>query len=226
MNIAVIPARKGSKRIKDKNIKLFFNKPMIAWTILTLKKSKLFDQIIVTSDSLKILKIAKKYGADIVIKRSKLLSNDYTPTYPVIVDAINKITDIFLIENVCCVYPCNPFLNIKDMYKCFLLLKKSKNSFIFPIVRYSHPIQRALKLSNNFNLSYISERFTKKRTQDLSPSFYDAGQFYLATKSSWLNKKKKNLKAIEIPSWRAHDIDNFSDWKRAEILFKSKIFKS
>ena len=226
MNIAIIPARKGSKRIINKNIKFFFNKPMIAWTILALKKSKLFDKIIVTSDSLKILKISKKFGADFFIKRSKLLSNDYTPTYPVILDAINKIGDRFLIKNVCCVYPCNPFLDIKDIYKCFSLLNNNKNSFIFPIVRYSHPIQRALKLGRSFNLSYISKKFINKRTQDLTPSFYDAGQFYLATKNSWLSKKNKNLKAIEIPSWRAHDIDNLSDWKRAEILFRYKIFKS
>jgi pseudaminic acid cytidylyltransferase len=225
MNIAIIPARKGSKRIKNKNIKFFFNKPMIAWTLLSLKKSKLFDKIIVTSDSTKILKISKRFGADIIIKRSKLLSNDHTPTYPVILDAIKKIKDIFLIKNICCVYPCNPFLEIMDIHKSFSLLKKNKNSYIFPVARYSHPIQRALKLEKGLNLSYIFRKYVNTRTQDLSPSFYDAGQFYLATKNTWLNNKNKNKKAIEIPSWRVHDIDNLSDWKRARMLFKYEILK-
>lgn len=225
MNIVIIPARKGSKRIKNKNIKFFFGKPMIAWTLLVLKKSKLFDKIVVTSDSSKILKISKRFGADIIIKRSKLLSNDHTPTHPVILDAVKKIEDMFLIKNICCVYPCNPFLEIADIHKCFSLLKKNKESFIFPVVRYSHPIQRALKLEKSKNLSYISQKYINTRTQDLIPSFYDAGQFYLATKNTWINKKNKNRKAIEIQSWRVHDIDNISDWKRAEILFQSKMFR-
>ena len=225
MNIAIIPARKGSKRIKNKNIKLFFKKPMIAWTILLLKKSKLFGKIIVTSDSFKILKIAKKFGADILLKRSKLLSNDHVPTHPVILDAIKKTENAFSINNIFCVYPCNPFLEISDIRKCLRLLEKNKNSYVFPVVRYSHPIQRALKLDRNLNISYISKKFSNSRTQDLKASFFDAGQFYCAKKKTWLSKKKKMLKAIEIPDWRVHDIDNLSDWKRAQISFKYKILK-
>ena len=91
MNIAIIPARAGRKRIKNKNIKKFISDPMIGLTIKKLKFTKLFKKIVVTSDSDQILNIAKSYGADVLIKRSNDLSDDHTPTVPVILDAINKL---------------------------------------------------------------------------------------------------------------------------------------
>ena len=90
MKVAVIPARFGSKRIKKKNIKIFYSKPIIYWTIKKIRESKLFDFICVSSDSDKILNIAMKYGVEILIKRPKNLSGDRTPTKPVIIHAINE----------------------------------------------------------------------------------------------------------------------------------------
>ena len=117
MNIAIIPARGGSKRIKKKNIKIFFSKPMIYWTIDILKKSKLFKKIYVTTDSSDIRKIAKKYGALVPFLRNSDLADDQTPTLPVIRDAIKRIVVNNKIKNVCCVYPCSPFVTTKDLKK-------------------------------------------------------------------------------------------------------------
>ena len=91
MKIAIIPARGGSKRIKNKNIKEFHGKPIIAWSIETALKSKCFDKIIVSTDSEKIKKIAEKYGAEIPFLRPKNLSDDYTPTAPVISHSIKYL---------------------------------------------------------------------------------------------------------------------------------------
>ena len=91
MKIAIIPARGNSKRIKRKNIKKFYNKPIIQWTIEKLKKSKLFDLIIVSSEDNEILKISKKSKCDLVIKRPKKLSGDNVTTIAVIKHAIKKI---------------------------------------------------------------------------------------------------------------------------------------
>jgi len=220
MDIAIIPARAGSKRIKNKNIKLFCGKPIIYWTIQKIKKSNLFDKIIVTSDSNKILKISKKFGADVLIKRNKKLSNDITPTLPVVNHSILNLTNL-LIDNVCCIYPCNPFLNILDIKKALLLLKKNKNKFVVPITPYPHPIQRALKIDIKSNISPYSDVNLSKRTQDLEGLYHDAGQFYFGHKNLWLGKKTilKNSIGIKIPSWRVVDIDNIDDWKRAERIF-------
>jgi pseudaminic acid cytidylyltransferase len=220
MTICIIPARSGSKRIKNKNIKNFLSEPMISITLKKLKKSKIFKKIIVTSDSDKILRIAKTYGADILIKRAKYLSDDNTATVPVIVDAIKKLDNQIIFDSVCCVYPCNPFLNVEDLKIAINLLIKSNNYFIFPISKYSHPIQRALYINKNYEVNFKKKKFSKSRTQDLKDFFFDAGQFYLAKKETWLTKYKI-FRGIIIPSWRCHDIDTPEDWLRAEILYKA-----
>jgi len=221
MDIAIIPARAGSKRIKNKNIKLFCGKPIIYWTIKKIKKSNLFDKIIVTSDSNKILNISKKCGADILIKRNKKLSNDFTPTHPVINHSILSLSNLS-INKVCCFYPCNPFLNILDIKKAFILQKKNKNKFICSISKYPHPIQRALKVNRLKKINFFFKTNPSIRTQDLKNLFHDAGQFYFANKKIWLNKKDvlENSIALKIPSWRSIDIDTLEDWKKAELLFK------
>lgn len=223
MKIAIIPAREGSKRIKKKNIKLFFSKPIISWTIHTLKKSNFFDKIIVSSDSNQILNISKKYGADILLKRDKHLSDDKTITRLVIQDAVTRLVNYHGIrpKYICCIYPCNPFLDIKALKRGFSLLKKNEKFQIFSITKYSHPIQRALKVLNG-NVYFINKKTSLVNTQSLKDSYYDAGQFYWAEYKFWMSDflSHKKSKGIIIPSWRSHDIDTYEDWKRAEIFFK------
>ena len=91
MTICIIPARFNSKRIKKKNIKFIKGKPLIGHVIQKLKKAKIFSRIIVSTDNLKIAKISKKFGAEVPFLRSKKLSDDYTPTYKVLVDCVKKL---------------------------------------------------------------------------------------------------------------------------------------
>lgn len=219
-NVAIIPARGGSKRIKNKNIKFFYSKPIIQWTFEIIKKSKMFKKIVLTSDSKKILNLGKKIGFDILIERPKNLSNDFIGTDKVIMHSIKFLNKNFNIDNVCCVYPCNPLLQISDLLKAKRILKRNKNSFIFPIASYSHPIERAMVLNKkNSKIKFISKKKFNLRTQDLNPKFYDAGQFYIANKSTWLKKNKLNKIGMPIPNWRVADIDNLNDWKKAELIF-------
>ena len=88
MNLCVIPARAGSKRIKKKNIKIFCGKPIIVWSIELAFASKCFDKIIVSTDDAEIADLAKNYGAEVPFIRPKSLSDDYTETVPVISHAI------------------------------------------------------------------------------------------------------------------------------------------
>lgn len=222
-NIAIIPARIGSKRIKKKNIKIFYGKPMLKWTYEIIKNSKIFSKIILTSDSNEILNLGKKIGFDILIKRPKRLSNDYVGTVPVIKHTINYlIKQSIPTNNVCCIYPCNPFILDKDLKKAINLANKNINNFIFPITNYSHPVEKSLyfNFSNN-RLTYVNKKFINIRTQDLKKKFYDAGQFYFASSKTWLDMKKSVYVGIPIPNWRVADIDTPEDWKRAEILFKT-----
>jgi pseudaminic acid cytidylyltransferase len=229
-NVAIIPARIGSKRIKKKNIKNFYGKPILELTYDILKKSKLFNKIILSSDSNKILRLGKNIGFDILIKRPKELSDDYTSTALVIKHAINFLTDNCNIKNVCCVYPCNPLIFISDLKKAYFFLKKNKNNFIFPITSHSHPIERSFILNKKNNtIKNINNKFIKYRTQDLTSKYFDVGQFYLASKETWLSKKIINKIGIRIPNWRAVDIDTIQDWKKAELFYeflkKKKLIK-
>jgi pseudaminic acid cytidylyltransferase len=223
MRVAIIPARFGSKRIKKKNIKTFYSKPMIYWAIKIIKESKLFDFICVSSDSNKILNIARKYGVKILIKRPNYLSSDKTPTKPVIIHAIENLKKMKIkFETVCCVYPCNPFMLSNDLKKAFKIYKENNSKFVFPVAEYSHPIQRALKINNKSEINSITFDNLNKRTQDLEKAYFDSGQFYFGSKSIWQSNKDPHNNGIPliIPSWRAVDIDNLNDWKRAELLFQ------
>ena len=91
MTICIIPARSGSKRIKNKNIIKINGIPLIGLTIKIAKKSKLFKRIVVSTDSIKVAEIARKYGAEVPFLRSAKLSDDFTPTYKVLIDCIKKI---------------------------------------------------------------------------------------------------------------------------------------
>ena len=219
-NVAIIPARMGSVRIKFKNIKKFNSKPMIEWAFRILKKSKIFNKVVLTSENDKILKLGKKLGFDVLIKRPLHLADNYTGTSEVIKHAIEKIDKLEKIDNICCVYPCNPFITIKDLKNSLKLLKNNKNLFVFPITNYSHPIERAYKIKNREEITFVNKDYSNTRTQDIQEKFYDAGQFYFATKKTWLNFERAKKAGLKIPNWRVVDIDNHKDWKRAEIMYK------
>ena len=225
LNIAIIPARIGSERVKEKNIKNFFGKPIIYWTIKKLEDSKLFDKIFVTTDSNRVTQVLKKINFNNIILRGKSLSNKNIGTKPVIIDAIKKIKLPNKYTNVCCVYPCNPFLNSSDLRTAFSYLKKNKDSFIFPVVEFSHPIERAYEFKNKNFIRRISKVKKNERTQDYKKKFFDGGKFYLASKNTWIEKKIKEKKiGIITKWWNGIDIDTHEDWKKAETIFR--IFKA
>ena len=217
MNIAIIPARIGSKRIKNKNVKVFYNKPIIYWTIKTLKKSKLFKSIVVTSNSEKIWNYSKKIGCNILIKRPQNVSNDKATTHAAIKHALKnlnlKITDD---AKVFCIYPCNPLLQIEDLKKTLSILKKNKNNYIFPVSKSLNQNSNSIFLNKSNKVKLVKKFLIKKNY------YNDVGQFYLAHLKTW-NKFKnihENGVCIKIPDWRVVDINYPSDWKKAEAIFR------
>ena len=127
MNIAIIPARKNSQRINNKNIKIFDGKPIIYWSIKTAIQSKLFKEVFVSTDSKKIAQLAIKYGAKALYPRPSKLSDGYTTIIDVIKFEMKNLENKnFKFDNVCCIFPATPFLRAKYLSEGLRLLKKSK----------------------------------------------------------------------------------------------------
>ena len=197
MNVAIIPARGGSKRIPRKNIKRFCGKPMLAWAIENAINSECFDKVIVTSDDNEILNVAQSHGADIPFIRPKKLSDDITPTVPVIAHAVEKCIEIgWNIKRVCCIYPCSPFVQPDDIRKTYNLMNDVKSNYVYPVGEYPHPIQRAMKRNNDGKMIFIVPENELKRTQDFEITYHDLGQFYWGERQAWLDHKKMHTDGV------------------------------
>lgn len=223
MNIAIIPARGGSKRIPKKNIKNFCGKPIIAYAISTAINSKLFGSVIVSTDDEEIKHTALEYGAEVPFMRQKDLSDDRTPTVPVIAHAIREcIKNDYVFSNVCCIYPTSPLTEIEDIKSVYKLLLENPNNYCLPISEYPSSIQRSLKINQNQRIQPFFSHNELIRTQDLEKAYYDCGQFYWGHKKTWLNSKYLHTNSIGfiIPGWRVVDIDNNDDWERAEFIYE------
>jgi len=226
MNLAIIPARGGSQRIKNKNIKLFMKKPIIYWSIKAAKESKLFDKIIVSTDSKKIAKICKKYKVDVPFIRPATISKDNVSTAKVVKHALLwfQKNHNFYFDNVCCIYPASPFVNKTVIKKGYNLINKSRKDFAFTVSTFSHPIERALKKNKDGFLRPIWRLNAKKRSQQFKDKYHDIGQIYWGTSEAFIKEKQifsKNSVPIYIPRYLSHDIDTLEDWKKAELVFKS-----
>jgi pseudaminic acid cytidylyltransferase len=225
MKIAVIPARGGSKRIPRKNIKTFYGKPMIAWSIEAALGSKLFDKVIVSTDDVEIAEVAKKYGAEVPFVRPSDLSNDFAGTIEVIAHATKWAIDQgWELEAVCCIYATAPFVQIDDINAGWKLLNSGPWAYAFTATDYAFPIFRSIKIMENGGVQMFFPEHFKTRSQDLPEAFHDAGQFYWGRPTAWLEGKiffSDHSIPVKIPRWRVQDIDTANDWERAEVLAES-----
>jgi N-acylneuraminate cytidylyltransferase len=176
-NLAIIPARGGSKRIPRKNIKLFLGKPIIAYSIEAALKSNLFDEVMVSTDDKEIAEIAKVYGAKVPFFRSKENSDDYSTTTDVLLEVLNNYKQEGMgFSNACCIYPTAPFVSKEKLELAYSKLLKENFDCVFPVVRYGFPIQRAMFFDEE-NIKMIQPEHMLSRSQDLKTSFHDVGQF-------------------------------------------------
>jgi len=220
-NICLIPARGGSKRVKNKNIKKFLGKPLLERIIKTAKKSNLFDKIYVSTDSILIKKLAIKYGAFVPYIRSKDLSNDSAILKSVIDDFLNKVilSQKTHKMNLFVLYPTSIFVDKKLIMKCNKMLKKTE--YVTTIKKFPHPIQRALKYYKK-KLKPINLKHKLMRTQDLEEYYYNAGQIDCFKIDAWLKKKmfhKMYAKFVLLNDFDSIDIDTPDDLKLAYKLF-------
>lgn len=222
-NIAIITARGGSKRIPKKNIKEFMGKPMIAYAIDACLESGIFDEIMVSTDCNEIAEISKKYGAKIPFLRSEKTANDFATTYEVLEEVINeykKNDEEF--DNICCVYPCVPFLNPKSLIEAYAKFREKNASAIIPVCKYPVPIEWAMKIEDDYLVP--NDRGAQNiRSQDIISKYFDAGMFYFCKTNIMLKCKSlvpENTLGYIIDDSQCQDIDTKEDWDIAEIKYK------
>ena len=222
-SIAIIPARGGSKRIPRKNIKDFYGKPLIAYSIEVAKESKLFDKILVTTDDEEIASIAKKYGADVPFIRPKELADDFSGTADVVKHALEWLKskgEVF--EYACTIYATAPLLQANYLINGYDKLKNSTAINAFSVTTMPFPIQRTFKVDAEGRCEMFSPEHYMARSQDLEEAYQDAGQFYWTKtgQSSDCIMFGKDSIPIVLPRYLVQDIDTEEDWKRAEIMYK------
>lgn len=223
MNIAVIPARGGSKRIPRKNIKEFAGLPIIAHSIKAALECGLFDKIIVSTDDEEIATVARSFGAQVPFMRPKNLSDDHTATIPVIAHATQTLQNDYVIDNVCCIYATAPFIRACDLIDAYNALLTRNKQYAFPVTTFPFPIQRGVKRDEEGNIEMFNPQHFATRSQDLEEAYHDVGQFYWGTANAWLEGKpifSDVTTTIVLPRHLVQDIDTPEDWIRAELMYK------
>ncbi len=226
-NVAIIPARGGSKRIPKKNIKLFLGKPIIEYSIAAALKCGLFEKVIVSTDNMEIAEIAKKVGAEVPFMRSSKNSDDFAGTINVLIEVIEELSKTGLtFKNLCCLYPAAPFITSEKLQSSYKLLTEGMYDSVFPVCRFSYPIFRALQMDDQGRIQMIWPENLNKRSQDLVSAYHDSGSFYWANIEAVTSKKSlytDNSAGIILNELEVQDIDNEIDWKLAEL--KSKLIE-
>lgn len=225
MKVAVIPARGGSKRIPRKNIREFAGRPIIAHSIAAASASGCFDRIVVSTDDDEIASIARACGAEVPFRRPAELSGDHAGTAGVIRHAIEQLQPgAGRIEYACCLYATAPFLRAQDIRQALALLQQRGCDFVFSVTDFGYPIERALHLGPNGEVSMIRPQDYATRSQDLVPAFHDAGQLYWGRAQAWCDGRPvfgPDAVALRLPRHRVQDIDTPEDWERAEWLYRA-----
>jgi len=222
--ICVIPARGGSKRIKDKNIKQFHKKPLIFYSIKNALNSKIFSEVYVSTDSKKIQKISKRYGANVSRLRPKKFSGDKIITKDVLINFIKNLKFTKKIDYICCLYPTAPLINSLDLKNAYKKFMKSNANALVSVGKYNNHPLRSFKLSKNKYLTFKFPKYQKRNSQTLEKMYHDAGAFYFYKKSQLFSPQQRLYPRKTIPfilnQSKVVDIDDIEDFKFAKKLFQ------
>ena len=219
-NIAIIPARGGSKRIPRKNIKFFNGKPIIAYSIETAIKTGLFDEVMVSTDDEEIATIARQYGASVPFYRSENTANDYAT----LADVLKEVMNTYLergeqFDNMCCILATAPLITSELIEQSFYKLQNSDEfSTVYPIIPFSYPIQRCLQMDEEGCISMKWPEYLTSRSQDLETLYHDSGTFYWHRVGMWMRGEIKRA-AVVMDELHVQDIDTEIDWKLAELKY-------
>lgn len=221
LTIAVVPARGGSKRVPRKNIRPFHGVPLIARSIGTLVDSGLFDHIVTSTEDEEIAQIAQDAGAWVPFRRPPYLADDHTPTVPVVLDAVERIEDLTgqAVGEVLVAYPAAVFMSPTHLQESRKMLQSTGSAIVMSAAEFPAPILRAWRKVDGGSAELIWPEHKLTRSQDLEPTYFDAGQFYwwsAAARDALRKGLDVNTSLYLMPAHLVQDIDTEDDWMAAE----------
>jgi N-acylneuraminate cytidylyltransferase len=226
-NIAIIPARGGSKRIPKKNIVEFNAKPMIAWTIEAALKTKLFDEVIVSTDYEEIAEISRAYGAQVPFLRKKT-NDDISPVSLATLEALEQSEEFFnkKYDNVVQLMANTPLRTSEDIKKMFDYFKKNDYEALLSSFKFGwmNPWW-AFEKDDDDRAKMKFPEAIKQRSQDLPDLYCPTGAIWMS-KCEVLKKHKNfyspNHRFYEIDWKSAVDIDDYDDLEFAKVISQLK----
>lgn len=226
--LAIIPARSGSKGIKDKNIKNLNGKPLMAYTIEEAIKSKVFEDIIVSTDSEKYKKIAEEYGAWVPFLRDKKLAEDTSDTLDVIEDALLKLKNMGKeYDALMILQPTSPLRDECDIRDAFKLFCEKKANAVVSMCECDYAPQLTKKLNDEMKLDGFLSNINKIRRQDIGKFYRLNGAIYLIKVHYFLKYKyiyQENSYAFIMDKRKSIDIDDLDDFEYTEFLMQKNHF--
>jgi pseudaminic acid cytidylyltransferase len=225
--LAIILARGGSKRIPRKNIRAFHGMPIIAYPIQAAREAGCFDEIMVSTDDAEIADIAKSYGAAVPFLRSARNADDRAGSDAAIVEVIERYRMLGRsFEQVCALYAVAALTTAEQLRSGQARLLADETLItVHPVMRFSFPIQRALVMRGGRAPMLHPEHYDT-RSQDLEPTYHDAGQWYWLRTEAFLRTREllgPNCGAVELNAMDAQDIDNEDDWALAELKYQRRV---
>ena len=224
-NLAIIPARSGSKGLKDKNIKILNGKPLLAYTIEVAIKSNVFDEIIVSTDSEKYAQIARQYGANVPFLRSEDLSNDTASSWDVVKGIIQRYKDLGKeFDTVALLQPTSPLRTSEDIIEGYKILVEKSANLIVGVCELEHSPLWTNKLPvDNSMTDFINPSIVGIPRQKLEKYYRINGAIYIIKTSHLLeadNIYKDKSYALIMDKKSSVDIDDEYDFIIAETIAK------
>ena len=194
---------------------------MISYPIEAVLGSGLFDEVMVSTEDEEVAEISKRFGATVPFMRSAATADDSATTRDVLLEVFGEYSKRGKeFDRLCCVYPCAPLLTAGILCGAYRRFVESDADMLIPVVRYSFPVQRALKIGSDGLLEYREPSEANRRSQDLEPMFHDAGVFYWTKVRSYLAGEVWHRAFYEFPEIRVQDIDSEEDWRLAEVKYR------
>jgi N-acylneuraminate cytidylyltransferase len=224
--IAIVPARGGSKRIPDKNIREFCGRPMISYILETARTSNLFDVVHVSTEDARVAAVAMDLGFPVEFMRPMELADDYTPLMPVVRHVVESFAErAQRFDQVWLLMACAPLVAKQDLLGAERLFAQSGGEgAVMAIAPFPAPIEWAFERQEDGRMVPVQPGMFAVRSQDLKTRYFDSGTFYVFPERRVLESagagNDSGYIGYELPRHRGIDIDTEDDWSLAERMYR------